>query len=185
MRRTALALLALLVLTGCAPTAREPDRLALVRVLGVDGGGPVALAGVCGGEGEDAPRGAAEGESFSVALDRLPWSGQRELAVTSVTWLIAGPDTDLEALLLDLLREPELGAAITVWLAPDGAAAVLERCGDPVSDLELLVDEGIAAPTAAQAAAALAEGEGIRLPCVAEENGQLVPRGEALWQRTD
>ena len=52
MRRTALALLALLVLTGCAPTAREPDRLALVRVLGVDGGGPVALAGVCGGVAE-------------------------------------------------------------------------------------------------------------------------------------
>ena len=186
MRRTALALLALLVLAGCAPTAREPDRLALVRVLGVDGGGPVELTGVCGGaEQEEIDRGAAAGEDLSDALDRLPWSGRRELAVTSVTWLIAGPDTELEEVLLTVLREPELGAAITVWLAPEGAARLLERCGDPAADLELLLDQGVEAPTTAGAAAALAEGEGVRLPCVTEENGRLVLRGEAVWQKTD
>ena len=38
-----LALSLALVLCGCAPTAREPDQLALVRVLGVAGAGPVEL----------------------------------------------------------------------------------------------------------------------------------------------
>src|SRR5699024_10956811 len=43
-----LALSLALVLCGCAPTAREPDQLALVRVLGVAGSGPVELTAVCG-----------------------------------------------------------------------------------------------------------------------------------------
>ena len=48
-RAVILALGAAVVLSGCAPSAREPDNLALVRVLGVDGAGPVTLTGVCGG----------------------------------------------------------------------------------------------------------------------------------------
>lgn len=186
MRRTVLLLLALLTLAGCAPTAREPDRLALVRVLGVDGSGPVELTGICGGaEQEGADRGTAAGENFAAALDRLPWSGRQELAVTSVTWLILGPDTDLEEVLLAVLREPELGAAITVWLAPDGAAELLKGCVDPAADLELLLDQNVESPTAAGAAAALAEGEGVRLPCVAEKDGRLVLQGEAVWQNAN
>ena len=50
-----LALSLALVLCGCAPTAREPDQLALVRVLGVAGEAlsltpiPPAQAAVAGG----------------------------------------------------------------------------------------------------------------------------------------
>ena len=43
-----LALSLALLLCGCAPTAREPDQLSLVRVLGVAGSGPVELTAVCG-----------------------------------------------------------------------------------------------------------------------------------------
>ena len=49
MRRAVALLAGLLLLSGCVPNAREPAELALVRVLGVDGGGPVTLTAVCGG----------------------------------------------------------------------------------------------------------------------------------------
>ena len=185
MRRAALLLAILLGLSGCAPTAREPDRLELVRVLGVDGSGPVTLTGVCGAADGAAPRGEAVGDTFSTALDELPWSGRRELAVTSVTWLVVGPEVNLEEILLAVLREPELGAAVTVWLAPGGAAEVLAACDDPVADLELLADQDVTAPTAAWAAGALSGGERLTLTCVTAEHGKLTTRGEAVWQKTN
>ena len=51
MRRWPVLLAALLfLLSGCAPQARELDGMALVRVLGVDGGEEVTLTAVCGGK---------------------------------------------------------------------------------------------------------------------------------------
>ena len=62
-RAVILALGAAVVLSGCAPSAREPDNLALVRVLGVDG---VWLA---------VP--VAELLSFGVSLWFFRWGGKR------------------------------------------------------------------------------------------------------------
>ena len=51
------------LLAGWRPAPKEPEGLALVRVLGADGPGPVALTAVCGGDGGEAPsRGRSAGE---------------------------------------------------------------------------------------------------------------------------
>ena len=50
MRRWLLVCIAAVVLlAGWRPAPKEPEGLALVRVLGVDGPGPVSLTAVCGG----------------------------------------------------------------------------------------------------------------------------------------
>ena len=182
-RSLAGALAAAILLSGCAPSAREPDNLALVRVLGVDGAGPVTLTGVCGGANQqDASRGCCQDESFGQARARLPWSGPEELALTSVGYLVVGADADLKAVLFAVLEDRELGASATVWLAGDGAGAALDACADPATDLELLLRQGVQAPTAARALARLcAQGEVI-LPVVAAEAGRLQIRGEARWK---
>lgn len=168
MRKLLLVIVALAVLlAGWSPAPREPEGLALVRVLGVDGAGPVVLTAVCGGEDQpNQGRGQCAGSDFAGALSGLPWSGTQELSLTSVSWLIVGRDVDLEEALTAALRDEEIGAAATVWLAEEGAAELLERCGDPASALELLGRRGIEAPTVVEALAALEEG-GLSLPLLA------------------
>ncbi|MGN0986123.1 MAG: hypothetical protein ACI4OU_06460 [Candidatus Enterenecus sp.] len=184
MRRLAALLAGLLLLSGCAPNAREPADLALVRVLGVDGAGPVTLTAVCGGSDQEAfCRGACAGGSFQEAKRALPWSGREELSLTSVSYLLVGPDADLYAVAIAILNDPELGGSATVWLAPEGAAALLDGCDDPASGLELLTGAGAAAPTVAQAAAALAAEGQVTLPRVAGRDGQVVEQGETVWKR--
>ena len=86
MRRWPVLLAALLfLLSGCAPQARELDGMALVRVLGVDGGEEVTLTAVCGGTDQgDVSRGAASAADFQSARQALPWVGEEELALTKL-----------------------------------------------------------------------------------------------------
>lgn len=175
-----------LALTGCASVSREPDNLALVRVLGVDGGGPVRLSAVCGSDGQgNVSRGASAGETFEQAREQIPWSGRgEELSLTGVSYLLVGPDADLEAILYSILKDADLGASASVWLAVSGAADVLDTCEDPAADLELLMLQGDGAPSVAQALAALStEGEVI-LPCLEEQNGRLEKRGAYRWKKS-
>ena len=74
MRKWLLLCIALAVLlAGWRPAAKEPEGLALVRVLGVDGPGPVRLSAVCGGEDQgDQSRGSCAGADFDQALAGLP-----------------------------------------------------------------------------------------------------------------
>ena len=170
MRKWLLAGVALVVLlTGWHPVPKEPEGLALVRVLGVDGPGPVTLTAVCGGEDQesDQSRGQCTGSDFEKALEELPWSGEEELSVTSVTDLIVGRDVELESVLLTALRNEKLGASATVWLGSGGAAALLASCEDPASALELLERQGIEGPTVVEALAALYRGDELRLPLLA------------------
>ena len=170
-----------LLLTGCSAVAVEPDDLELVRVLGVDGAGPVELTAVSVGDG----KGSAAAEDFEEAKERLPWSGAgKKLSLTGVSYLVVGPDVDLEPLIFSVLEEEELGAAITVWLAAEGAAEVLDACENPTADLELLTLQGVPAPTVARVAAMLSGNETLRLPCLAAEGGRLQKRGEILWTET-
>ncbi len=167
MRRWLLVGIGLAVLlAGWQPAPKEPEGLALVRVLGVDGAGPVVLTAVCGGEDQegDLSRGQCAGTDFEKALEGLPWSGKEELSLTSVSYLIVGRDVELEHILLAALRNEELGASASVWLAEDGAAALLADCEDPATGLELLVRQGIEAPTVVEALAALYSGDGLGLP---------------------
>ena len=168
------------LLAGGRSAPKEPEGLALVRALGVDGRGPVILTAVCGGEDQDNPsRGACAGTDFAGALERLPWSGRSELSLTSVSYLIIGRDVELEDVLLTALRNEELGAACTVWLAEEGAAALLEDCADPASALELLERQGMEAPTVVEALAALYRGEELCLPLITGgEDGPWLLDGE-------
>lgn len=166
MRKWLLVCIGLAVLlAGWRPAPKEPEGLALVRVLGVDGPGPVTLTAVCGGGDQgDQSRGRCTGEDFAQAVECLPWSGEKELSLTSVSYLIVGRDVDLEQVLLGALRNEELGAACTVWLAEEGAAALLDGSPDPASGLELLERRGVEAPTVVQALAALYGGKSLSLP---------------------
>ena len=139
MRKWLLVCIGLSVLlAGWRPAPKEPEGLALVRVLGVDGSNPVTLTAVCGGEDQgDQSRGRCAGGSFARALECLPWSGEKELSLTSVSYLIVGRDVDLEQVLLGALRNEELGAACTVWLAENGAAGFTDD-GIPLLDAELV-----------------------------------------------
>lgn len=183
MKRLTLALIPLLLLCSCAPVAREPDNLALVRVLGVDGSGPVTLTAVCGGTDEKKiSRGIAAGADFLEARRQLPWSGEGvELSLTGVSYLLVGPEADLQAVLFAVLEDADLGATATVWLAEDGAAKLLDAGDDPAADLELLALQGVRAPTVAQAVAALSTEGSVSLPCLVERDGRLEERGMMGW----
>ena len=167
MKKWLLAGIALVVLlTGWHPVPKEPEGLALVRVLGVDGQGPVTLTAVCGGEDQEGnmSRGQCVGANFEEALEKLPWSGKEELSITSVTYFIIGRDVELEGVLLAALRNEKLGASATVWLGAEGAAELLKSCEDPASALELLERQEVEAPTVVEALAALYRGDELRLP---------------------
>lgn len=179
-----LALCGAVALAGWRPAPKEPEGLALVRVLGADGPGPVALTAVCGGDGGEAPsRGRSAGESFDAALEGLPWSGEEELSLTSVSYLVVGRDVELREVLLAVLRDRELGASATVWLAEEGAAALLDGCPDPAAGLDLLARQGVEAPTAAQALARLEGGEVLSLPLLAGDRPALIDWEE--WRPAD
>ena len=166
---------ALALLAGWRPVPREPEGLALVRVLGVDGSGPLALTAVCGGDDQEDPsRGWCIGADFEDALERLPWSGEEELSLTSVSYIIVGRDVELRDVLLAVLRNEELGASATVWLAEEGAAALLSRCADPASGLDLLTRQELEAPTVVEALARLEAGETLSLPLLTGEEPVLI-----------
>lgn len=163
------------LLAGWRPAPKEPEGLGLVRVLGVDGQGPVTLTAVCGGDDQgNQGRGRYTGKDFAQALAGLPWSGQEELSLTSVSYIIVGRDVELREILLAVLRNEELGASATIWLAENGAAALLDGCRDPASGLDLLKRRGIEAPTAVEALVALEGGEGLTLPLLAGDGPILI-----------
>lgn len=174
---------AAVLLAGWRPAPKEPEGLGLVRVLGVDGDRPVKLSAVCGGEDQgDQSRGECTAEEFARALECLPWSGEEELSVTSVSYIIVGRDVDLEEVLLGALRDPELGAAATVWQAEEGAAALLEGCEDPASALALLERQGVEAPTVVQGLAALYGGGSLSLPLLEGKGPRVIDWEE--WRKS-
>ena len=185
MKKWLLAAAALAVLlAGWHPVPREPEGLSLVRVLGVDGPGPVTLTAVCGGEDQEAnqSRGQCTGADFGQALEEVRWSGEEELSVTSVTYFIIGRDVELESVLLTTLRNEQLGANVHLWLAEGSAEKLLGSSEDPASALELLERQGFKGPTVVEALAALDRGDGLRLPLLtAGEDGLILTDWEA-WR---
>ena len=171
------------LLAGWHPVPKEPEGLALVRVLGVDGPGAVTLTAVCGGEDQemDQSRGQCTGADFEEALEKLPWSGEEELSLTSVTYFIVGRDVELESVLLAALRDEKLGANVTVWLAEDRSSELLGSCEDPASALELLERQGIEGPTVVEALAALYRGDGLYLPLLTAEENSLTLADWVEW----
>lgn len=185
MRRAIIGLAAALcLLAGCAPHAREPDELALVRVLGVDGGGAVTLTAVCGGlDQESEDRGAVTGTDFDSARRALPWVGRHEMALTNLSYIIIGEDADLEEALAYVLADHEMSPSATVWMARD-AGSLLEASQDPASRLAVLMEQGASAPTVVDALAALRIEGKVVLPVLACREGQLETAGRAQWEES-
>ena len=181
-KRALWGVLACLLLAGCAPHADEPEGLALVRVLGVDGGGEVTLTAVCQGPGQTEPlRGSVSGDDFSSAREQLPWAGEREMALTSLSYLIINEDVDLEDVLTTILNDQELSPAALVWYTGD-AAALLAGCKDPLSRLEVLVERGQRAPTAAEALAELKTFGTVDLPVLVLSGETIEVKGMIRWE---
>ena len=181
MKRGIVCLL-LLLLCGCAPNAGEPDEFTPVRVLGVDGGTPTELTAVWNGaEGQPPRKGSCSGENFCEARERVPWVGEKELLLAGMGWLIVGRDVDLEGLLFGVLEDRELSPASSLWLADEGAKALLEGCEDPVAALELLELQGVETPTAARALGSLLTDGKVRLPVLSAAEGALKWMGEEWW----
>lgn len=186
MKRRILALgTALCLLSGCAPHATEPQGLALVRVLGVDGGEEITLTAVCPGQqGEEPVVGTASASEFCAARAILPSSGARELALTNLSYLIINKEAELPAVLLEVLRDREMSPSATVWYA-ENAAQLLEEGADPAGRLEVLSDHGAEVPTVVDALARLEQAGVVRLPVLKVENGQIVVDGSVLWEREE
>jgi len=177
-------LLPLALLGGCAPNAREPDGLALARVLGVDGSDPVTLTAVCGQEdGEAGPKGTSTGADFNEARQGLPWTGEKEIALTSLSYIIVGADADLERAAQTVLDDHELSPGASVWYA-ENAGELLEACEDPAARLAVLEEQGIKAPTAVQALARLGVDGRVELPRLVWDGEQMGVEGVFVWEAT-
>lgn len=183
MRRWLALLAALLLLpSGCAPQARELDGMALVRVLGVDGGEEVTLTAVCGGTDQgDVSRGTASAADFQSARQALPWVGEEELALTNISYIIVGAEADLSGALGQILADHEMSPSATVWLTED-AGALLDGCDDPAARLAVLEEEGVQAPSVVMVLAALETDGQVELPVLRLEDGLLEPVGQAVWE---
>lgn len=186
MRKLAAAGIAALwlLLCGCAPHAGEPEGAALAEVLGVDGGGPVTLTAVCRGPEGDTILGGSAGADFCSAREKLPWSGEREVKLTSLSYLIINKNADLEEVLTGVLTDRELSPAALVWCAED-AETLLRGGGDAAARLEVLRKSGVVPPTAAEALAEWKAAGGVLLPEVKLENGRIEPAGEYAWEETE
>lgn len=181
----ALALL-LMLLGGCAPNAREPDGLALARVMGVSGRQPVTLTAVCeeSEDGTGALRGTACGVDFQAAREALPWTGEKELALSSLSYYIVDWDTDLKEAMRTILDDPELSPGGSVWLAED-PSALLEECDDPAGRLAVLEEEGVKAPTAVEVLAALETEGQVTLPQLVWDGERLSKAGSVRWEELE
>lgn len=183
MRKGVLLLAAALcLLSGCAAHAREPEGLELVRVLGVDGGDQITLTAVCGVQsGQEAVRGTAGAAEFCAARSLLPGCGERELALTNLSFIIINKEVDLQEVLMEILQDREMSPSATVWVT-DSAGALLAAEKDPAGRLEVLSGQGVEAPTVTAALAELETAGVVRLPVLREEDGLLVPDGALLWE---
>ena len=182
MKRWLAVLSMLLLLAGCAPHAREPEGLGLVCILGVDGGEEITLTAVCHARGEEPSlRGRVRASDISAARQMLPRCGEREMALTNLSYLIINEEVALEPLLTEVLNDREMSPSVTVWFARDGAA-LLDACDDPVSRLQVLEEDG-GAPTAVEVLAALRQGDAVNLPVLEERDGVL--QTEGVWEWTE
>lgn len=183
MRRWTVLLAALLLLlSGCAPQARELDGMALVRVLGVDGGEEVTLSAVCGGTDQgDVSRGKVSAADFRSARQALPWVGEEELALTNISNIIIGAEADLSGALEQILSDHEMSPSATVWLTQD-AGVLLDGCDDPAARLAVLEEQGVQAPTVVMVLAALETDGQVELPVLRLADGLLEPVGQAVWE---
>lgn len=182
MRRLAVCLMAVLLLSGCEalPFARELEATMLVQVLGVDwtedGVTLTAASDPSTGSGDSkAAVLTASGVDLVQAKSALEAAGEEYVALTHVSQLVLGADTELSLVLEAALQEPALGQGATVWLVSDGSAKeLLEGVGGGAKRLSSIeLNAGVTPVTVLQGMMRLEEGARLELPV-------LTLKGEAL-----
>lgn len=191
MKRMLLCLLAFLPLTGCEalPFARELEATMLVQVLGVDWtDAGVTLTAVSdpgkGGEDGEAELLSGTGRDLAEAEAALKGAGEEYVALTHVTQLVLGADSELPAVLEAALEEPALGQGATVWLAADRTAKdLLEGAGGGAKRLSSIeLNNAVTPVSVLQGLMRLEENGQVELPALGLEGGTLVPVGTELIQ---
>lgn len=133
MRRLALCLPLLFLLGGCQaiPYPRELESTLLVRVLGVDWDkdGVTLTAAELPEEGTPAVLLTAWGRDFESCLQELKEAGEEYVALTHVTQILVGEESELEEVLLAALEQKEVGQSATVWRTEGSARALMELTG--------------------------------------------------------
>lgn len=186
MKKSVIAVLLLLLLTGCEmlPFARELESTMLVQVLGVDWTERnVTLTGAAdpgesGGAGKT-PVLSASGESLEQAKQALKGKGEEYVSLTHVTQLVLGEETDLATVLKAALEEPALGQSATVWLAEEGSARdLMEGVGGGARRLSSVeLNSGVQPVTVLQSMMRLKEDGWVEVPLIKKDADTLAPAG--------
>lgn len=193
MKRILLCLLTILSLTGCEalPFARELEATMLVQVLGVDwtkdGVTLTAASDPATGSGDaKAAVLSAWGSDLERAKAALIGAGEEYVALTHVTQLVLGADSDLNVVLNAVLEEPALGQGSTVWLAADTTAKqLLEGAGGGAKRLSSIeLNSGVKPVTVLESLMRLEEDGCVTLPALRLEGETLVP-AESLLVREE
>lgn len=176
MRGILLILPLLLFSCGCEalPYPRELESTMLVRVLGVDQTQEeVRLTAADMGEGSVVLM--AEGRSFEEACQNLKQAGEEYVALTHVTQILVGEESDLQAVLEAALAQKEVGQSATVWWAEGGAGELMKSVGGGARRLTSieLNTERLNTATVLEALAELEEGGAVPLPKIGRRNGVL------------
>ncbi len=177
-----------LLLAGCdvLPYPRELEDTMLVRVLGVDWSEEeVALLAAAQPEGgEQAEVLTVFGTSWTESREKLKQAGEEYVALTHVTQLVAGRESDMRAVLEAALAEREVGQTATVWMAREGTAqSLLEQVKGGAKRLTSIeLNGGWKAPTVLEALAQLEEEGQVNLPMLAVEHGILEAVGTVIWR---
>ncbi len=191
MKRVAMCAGLCLLLCGCEllPYPRELEDTMLVRVLGVDwtDGGVTLTAADVPEEGEQAAGQVltAAGATLEESRQALKEQGEEYVALTHVTQLVVGAESDLRAVLEAALAQREIGQTATVWLSQDGPAKdLLEQVGGGakrLTSLELNADE-LDPRTVLDALAQLEQDGQVALPTLTAADGALEAAGMTVWK---
>lgn len=161
----------------------------LVQVLGVDWtDAGVTLTAVSdpgeGGEDGEAELLSGTGRDLAEAEAALKGAGEEYVALTHVTQLVLGADSELPAVLEAALEEPALGQGATVWLAADRTAKdLLEGAGGGAKRLSSIeLNNAVTPVSVLQGLMRLEENGQVELPALGLERGTLVPVGTELIQ---
>lgn len=189
MKRIAFCLLGCLVLSGCeaTPFARELESTMLVQVLGVDWteNGVVLTAASDPGAGGGAAVLSASGRTLQEAREALKGAGEEFVALTHVTQIVLGADSEYFAILEAALEDPDLSQSATVWLADGRTARVLlesvEGGAKRLSSVEL--NSGVKPVTVLRSLMELEETGRVELPVLALEKETLVWKEVRMLER--
>lgn len=190
-RLNAVLLCALLcgLLTGCEvlPYPRELEDTLLVRVLGVDWAGEEVALTAAGEprDGEESKVLTAEGTSPEESHQSLKEAGEEYVALTHVTQIVVGENSDLRAVLEGALVGKEVGQTATVWLVREGTARTLmeevKGGAKRLTSIELNT-AGLTPRTVLDALAELERYHEVDLPTLSVKDGRLEMAGMTVWK---